>query len=75
MGKETCNLECPKCHKLWAKMKYEYDSRVSASDVKILVGKKRKFHNGESLACVLCGHTYTNHDVMLAIAIKEAARG
>jgi hypothetical protein len=51
-------------------MKYEYDSRVSASDVNVVAGKKKKFKNGDELACTLCGHPYTNFDVMLAIAGK-----
>ena len=75
MGKNTCNLECPKCRKVWATMKYEFDSRVNASDVKIIAGKKKKFKNGDALTCTLCAHEYSGYDVMLAIAGKRSPDG
>ena len=75
MGKATCKLECPKCHKVWGKMKYQFDSRVSAADIIVTAGKKKKFKNGDDLACTLCQHPYTNYDVMLAIAGHGAPDG
>jgi hypothetical protein len=68
MKKEKCDLTCPKCHELWGKLSFQYESKVSASDVKIVAGKKKKLKNGDDLKCNLCGHPYTNWDVMLAIA-------
>ena len=65
--KSQCDLNCPKCKKLWGKLSFQYDSHVNASNVKVLAGKKKKFKKGDDLACTLCGHSYTNYDVYLAI--------
>ena len=68
MKTAECELHCPKCKKHWADMKYNYGEAVSASDITIVLGKKKKLKDGESLACSGCSHEYTSFDVMLAIA-------
>ena len=73
MEKAICDLTCPKCHKPWGKMAFTYASFVRSSDVKVIAGKRKKFKDGEALACTLCGYQYLNWDVMLAIA--EVGRG
>lgn len=75
MGKVTCDLECPKCHKLWGKMKYDFDTMVRASDIRVVDGKKKKFRDGDSLECTCCGYEYNNYDVMLAIAVGGESHG
>jgi len=68
-GKGECDLTCPKCHKLWARMKFRYDSKVKASDVSVLHrGRKKRLRDGDELKCYECGYSYTNADVYIAIA-------
>jgi len=67
-GGGVCELECPKCNKSWGRMKFKYGGDVKAKDVTIMAGKKRKLKDGDPLACSLCGHEYTNYDILLAIA-------
>jgi len=66
--KSECTLTCPKCHKAWGKLNYDYDSCVVADDITITAGKKKKFKDGDELECVLCSHPYTNYDIMLNIS-------
>jgi uncharacterized Zn ribbon protein len=67
--KGECELYCPKCKKLWASLKFGYDTAVKASDVTVLgEGDRKALSDGDSLACSKCSHEYTNWDVMLAIA-------
>ena len=66
--KPSCALVCPKCGLYWARMRFQYGTVMKAADIDILVGGKKKFANGDELACVSCKHSYSNYDVMLAIA-------
>jgi hypothetical protein len=68
--KNMCELECPHCHEAWATLKFKYGSFIKAKDVTVTKGTKKVYKNGETLQCSLCGHQYTNWDVMLAISTK-----
>ena len=67
MGKISCDLTCPKCHKTWGKMAYEHEKAVCGKDIQVTAGKQKKFKDGEDLACTLCGHKYTTWDIILAV--------
>lgn len=69
-----CDLTCPKCHKTWGKMKFEYEQPVRGKDVTVTAGKKRKFKDGEDLACTLCGHQMTTWDIILSIHESGVAK-
>lgn len=73
--KAKCDLTCPKCKKLWGQLAYEFDSFVKPSDIKVVAGKRKKFKDGEDLACTCCGHPYTNYDLFLSIHESGAFRG
>ena len=60
-------MECPRCHKEFATLKWEEGKPVSANGIKVIEGNK-KFKPNETLACTSCGYEYTNWDVMLALA-------
>lgn len=70
-SKNICQLECPKCHEVWAELKYKYGSLVKAKDVTVLKGDK-KYKNGDDLACTICTYPYTNWDIVLAIVGKKS---
>lgn len=75
MPKSTCELECPKCHKKWAVLKFEFEKAIRASDIKVTAGRRKKFKDGDNLACTLCGHEMTNWDIILSIHASGAANG
>lgn len=62
-----CTLECPRCHGEWAELSWAFDREVKGKDVRVLEGDK-KFKDGEILVCTICGHQYTNWDLLLAMA-------
>jgi uncharacterized protein YbaR (Trm112 family) len=72
VSKKICELECPKCHKKWAKLRYDFEKEVRASDVTVIAGAKKRLKNGDALSCSLCGHEYTNWDIILAIHASGA---
>ena len=63
-----CKLCCPKCHVHWGNMKFQYNSRVKASDITVIAGKHKRLKDGDALKCTSCGYCYTDWDVMLAVA-------
>ena len=63
-----CRVTCPKCHEAWAEFVYnEETGEVDPKDVKVIKGPKKRFKEGEALACTLCGYAHTTWDIFLAI--------
>lgn len=65
-------LICPRCHRFWATMDCTRWPNVTAACIKIVAGDRKKFKDGESLDCSLCGFEYTNYDVTLAGASPDS---
>jgi hypothetical protein len=61
---------CPKCQDHWGDI--SIDDRpagmVKPRDIKIIKGKKKRFANGEDLACPICGYAMTSWDMILLLA-------
>ena len=67
----TCKIVCPKCHRYWADIKYDFGGTVKHTNVKIVSGNKKKLKKNDNLACSLCGYEHTNWDVILSIANEK----
>lgn len=64
-------LICPKCHKYFGDLDIRKWPSISARDIKILVGDRRRFKDGDSLKCTLCNYEYTTYDIVIAGASPD----
>lgn len=70
---KICILSCPRCHKDWGKLKYEYATFIETKD--ILVNEEYAEDEyataNNELLCPACGYIYTNWDIFLLIASNK----